>query len=247
MSASGGYGPAAICAGIVGHANLLLGEGRANRAGSGNRRRPGALPGIRILPRGTRMPRRPGMYARDPRAWLLDPDFSQRFCLSRAAGLSFDAWLFHPQIGELTDLARAFPDTRSCSIICGGPDRHRQLRQPRDEIFSGWKHRSRNRQMSQRRRKTRRTGDAAIGYDFHERPLPPSSEEAAVAWRPYIETCIEALAPSAACREQLSPRQGQCSYQVIFNAFNALPRHIARREDALFSKTATDFLSAEIG
>src|ERR1044072_3653225 len=26
MSASGGYGPAAICAGIVGHVNLLLGE-----------------------------------------------------------------------------------------------------------------------------------------------------------------------------------------------------------------------------
>src|SRR3954468_2197438 len=26
MSASGGYGPTAICAGIVGHANLLLGE-----------------------------------------------------------------------------------------------------------------------------------------------------------------------------------------------------------------------------
>src|SRR6202022_3862443 len=27
MSASGGYGPAAVCAGIVGHVNLLLGEG----------------------------------------------------------------------------------------------------------------------------------------------------------------------------------------------------------------------------
>src|SRR5712664_2479674 len=27
MSASGGYGPAVICAGIVGHANLLLGDG----------------------------------------------------------------------------------------------------------------------------------------------------------------------------------------------------------------------------
>src|ERR1051325_8049936 len=26
MSASGGYGPAAVCAGIVGHVNLLLGE-----------------------------------------------------------------------------------------------------------------------------------------------------------------------------------------------------------------------------
>src|ERR1700751_3163459 len=27
MSASGGYGPAAVCAGIVGHVNLLLGDG----------------------------------------------------------------------------------------------------------------------------------------------------------------------------------------------------------------------------
>src|SRR5438093_913784 len=29
MSASGGYGPTRICAGIVGHANLLVGEGVA--------------------------------------------------------------------------------------------------------------------------------------------------------------------------------------------------------------------------
>ena len=44
MSASGGYGPAAICAGIVGHVNLLLGDGARGRAGSGNRRRQRPLP-----------------------------------------------------------------------------------------------------------------------------------------------------------------------------------------------------------
>jgi predicted TIM-barrel fold metal-dependent hydrolase len=35
-------------------------------------------------------------------------------------GLSFDAWLYHPQIGELADLARAFPDTRIVLNHVGG-------------------------------------------------------------------------------------------------------------------------------
>ena len=32
-----------------------------------------------------------------------------------------------------------------------------------------------------------------LGYDFHLRERPPTSEELAAAWRPYVETCIEAL------------------------------------------------------
>ena len=39
MSASGGYGPAQINAGIVSHVNLLLGDEREAGAGSGDRRR----------------------------------------------------------------------------------------------------------------------------------------------------------------------------------------------------------------
>ena len=35
--------------------------------------------------------------------------------------LSFDAWLYHPQIDELADLARAFPDTRIVLNHVGGP------------------------------------------------------------------------------------------------------------------------------
>jgi predicted TIM-barrel fold metal-dependent hydrolase len=30
-------------------------------------------------------------------------------------------------------------------------------------------------------------------FDFHLTPLPPSSGELASAWRPYVETCIEAF------------------------------------------------------
>ena len=58
-----------------------------------------------------------------------------------------------------------------------------------------------------------------LGYDFHEL-LPPSSEEAAAAWRPYIGTCIEAFGPERSMFESnFPPDKGQCSYQVIFNAF----------------------------
>ena len=44
MSASGGYGKAAICAGIVSHVNLLLGDGAKAGAGGGDRRRQRPLP-----------------------------------------------------------------------------------------------------------------------------------------------------------------------------------------------------------
>ena len=34
-----------------------------------------------------------------------------------------------------------------------------------------------------------------IGFTFYENDQPPSSEDLAQAWRPYIETCIEAFGP----------------------------------------------------
>jgi predicted TIM-barrel fold metal-dependent hydrolase len=81
-----------------------------------------------------------------------------------------------------------------------------------------------------------------LGYDFHERPKPPSSEEAAAAWRPYIETCIEAFGPARAMFESnFPPDKGQCSYQVIFNAFKRIAAPCSEAEKtALFSKTATE-------
>ena len=82
-----------------------------------------------------------------------------------------------------------------------------------------------------------------LGYDFHLRPKPPSSEEAAAAWRPYVETCIEAFGPDRAMFESnFPPDKGQCSYQVIFNAFKRIAVQYSEAEKtALFSKTATDF------
>jgi predicted TIM-barrel fold metal-dependent hydrolase len=250
MGASGSYGPAAICAGIVGHANLLLGEGaravlEAEIAAGGGRFR-----GIRHSSAWDADANVAHMYATRPKGLLLDPTFRKGFACLAPLGLSFDAWLFHPQIGELTDLARAFPDTKIVLDHCGGPVGIGGYANRRDEIFAGWK--ASIQEIAKCPNVVVKLGGLAmrlLGYDFHERPTPPSSEEAATAWRPYIETCIEAFGPERAMFESnFPPDKGQCSYQVIFNAFKRIAAPYSEAEKtALFSKTATDFYRLKLG
>jgi predicted TIM-barrel fold metal-dependent hydrolase len=88
-----------------------------------------------------------------------------------------------------------------------------------------------------------------LGYDFHERPMPPTSEDLAAAWRRYIETCIEAFGPRRAMFESnFPPDKGQCSYQVIFNAFKRIGAQYSEPEKtALFSGTAAEFYGLKLG
>src|SRR6202795_103294 len=120
MSASGGYGPAAICAGIVSHVNLLLGEGARPVLEAEITAGQGRFRGIRHSSAWDAEAGVAGMYATRPKGLLLDPTFRQGFSCLAPLGLSFDAWLFHPQIPELTDLARAFPDTKIVLGHMGG-------------------------------------------------------------------------------------------------------------------------------
>src|ERR1700688_4880900 len=243
MSASGGYGPAAICAGIVGHANPLLGEGARDALEAEISAATARLRGIRHSSPWDSDPDVAGMYALRPKGLLLDPTFRKGFACLAPLGLSFDAWLFHPQIGELADLARTFPDTRIVLDHCGGPVGLGSYAGRRDEIFAGWK--ASIKDIAKCPNGVVKLGGLAmrlLGYDFHERAMPPSSEDAAAAWRPYIETCIEAFGPNRAMFESnFPPDKGQCSYQVIFNAFKRIAAPCSEGEKtALFSKTATD-------
>jgi predicted TIM-barrel fold metal-dependent hydrolase len=181
------------------------------------------------------------MYATRPKGLLIDPTFRKGFACLAPLGLSFDAWLFHPQIGELTDLARAFPDTQIVLDHCGGPAGTGQYAHRREEIFAIWK--ASIHEIAKCPNVAVKLGGLAmclLGYDFHERAVPPSSEELAAAWRPYIETCIEAFGVERAMFESnFPPDKGQCSYQVIFNAFKRIAASLSETEkDALFSKTA---------
>jgi predicted TIM-barrel fold metal-dependent hydrolase len=244
MSASGGYGSALICAGIVGHANLLLGD-RVKAvleaeivAGQGRFR------GIRHSSAWDAEAAVASMYATRPKGLLLDPTYRKGFACLAPLGLSFDAWLFHPQLSEFVDLARAFPDTRIVLDHCGGPIGLGRFAGRREETFPVWK--VSIQEAAKCPNVVVKLGGLAmrlLGFDFHERAMPPSSEQAAAAWRPYIETCIEAFGPDRCMFESnFPPDKGQCSYQVIFNAFKRIAAPYSEAEKtALFSKTATDF------
>jgi predicted TIM-barrel fold metal-dependent hydrolase len=243
MSASGGYGPAAICAGIVGHANLLLGDAARAVLEAEIAAGQGRFRGIRHSSAWDADPNVAHMYASRPKGLLLDSTFRKGFACLAPLGLSFDAWLFHPQIGELTDLARAFPDTQIVLDHCGGPLGIGSYANRREELFPVWK--ASITEIAKCPNVRVKLGGLAmrlLGYDFHERPKPPSSEEAAAAWRPYIESCIEAFGPARCMFESnFPPDKGQCSYQVIFNAFKRIAAQYSEAEKtALFSKTATD-------
>jgi predicted TIM-barrel fold metal-dependent hydrolase len=244
MSASGGYGPAAICAGIVGHVNLLLGEGARPVLEAEIAAGQGRFRGIRHSSAWDADADVAGTYATRPKGLLLDTTFRKGFGCLAPLGLSFDAWLFHPQIGELADLARAFPETKIVLDHCGGPIGVGSYANRREEIFPLWK--ASVLEIAKCPNVVVKLGGLAmrlLGYDFHERPMPTSSEDADAAWRPYIETCIEAFGPGRSMFESnFPPDKGQCSYQVIFNAFKRIAAQYSEPEKtALFSKTAADF------
>ena len=139
MSASGGYGQTRINAGIVSHVDMLLGDGARPvleaEIAAGN----GRFRGIRHSSAWDAEFEVAGMYAKRPKGLLLDPTFRKGFSCLAPLGLSFDAWLFHPQIGELVDLARAFPDTRIMLDHCGGPVGLGRFKGKREETFPVWK------------------------------------------------------------------------------------------------------------
>jgi L-fuconolactonase len=81
------------------------------------------------------------------------------------------------------------------------------------------------------------------GFGFHEPAEPPSSEALAKAWRPYIETCIEAFGASRGMFESNFPvDKGSYSYPVFWNACKILAKGASAAEKTdLFSGTASRF------
>ena len=131
QSASGGYGDTRIAAGIV---EFRRSEPwRCGRAGVASAYRGGAVRAFAVS--ATRVG---SMRARDPRFAHQSSRRSVQIAAlsrrlrasSRSSDLVFDAWQYHPQMPELTDLARAFPDTKIILDHFGGPLGHRSLRGP---------------------------------------------------------------------------------------------------------------------
>ena len=247
MAASGVYGKTKVCAGIVGHADLALGGAveevlEAQIAAGGGAG--GRFKGIRYISAtdpdqaawGSPVSRPPGM--------LLQPKVREGFGKLAPLGLVFDCFMFHPQIGDLIDLARAFPQTPIVLNHVGGAIGLGRYKGKRDEVFAEWSGRIKELASCPNMHiKLGGLGMRVFGFDVHEQAEPPSSEILAGLWRPYIETCIAAFGPERAMFESNFPvDKGSGSYQVFWNAFKRIASGCSAGEKtALFSGTARKF------
>lgn len=241
MSASGEFGSARVAAGIVGYADLGLGATvrdalEAEIAAGGGRFR-----GVRNISAWHAVPEARGSSVDLPPDVLTRPSFREGVRCLTSLGLSFDAWMYHTQLDELIALGRAVPDATIILNHVGGALGIGPYAGRRDEVFAEW--RNSMRELAQNPNvyiKLGGLGMRLFGFDVHRGPLPPSSQQLADAWRPYIETCIEAFGASRAMFESNFPvDKGSCSYQALWNAFKRIAAGASAADKrALFSETA---------
>ena len=244
MSASGTYGKTQVCAGIVGYADLTIGAAvgkvlEAMIVAGGGRFR-----GIRFITASHPDQAAWGSMVTRPEGLLRDKRVREGFARLAPLGLSFDAWMYHTQLDDLVGLARTFPDTQIVLDHVGGPIGLGRYAGKRDEVFAEWSGRIRELAACPNVHvKLGGLGMRMFGFDLHTRELPPSSEELAAAWRPYIETCIAAFGPERAMFESNFPvDKGSCSYAALWNAFKHIAAGCSAAEKAaLFAGTANRF------
>ena len=137
MMASGNYGAMRGCAGIVGFADLLRAEAIGEVLDE-HMRLSSRFRGIRHAAAFDASPDIRKSHVDPPEHLFLRDDFRAGFAELGKRDLVFDAWLFHPQIAELTALAHAFPDTTIVLDHFGGPLGIGPYTGQQDAIFPAW-------------------------------------------------------------------------------------------------------------
>ncbi|HBK09140.1 MAG TPA: amidohydrolase [Acetobacteraceae bacterium] len=242
MSASGNYGPCRVAETIIGYADLRIGarvrEVLEAEIAAGNGRFHGIRQGVAWDGDDS-----VGKFASRLVAPHLvrDPTFREGFAELAKLGLSFESWQYHPQLLDAIDLARAFPDTSIILDHVGGVLGVGPYSGRRREILASWK--KDIQELAKCPNVTVKLGGmgmTSFGFEFHERDIPPSSQDLADAWRQYVEPCIEAFGANRCMFESNFPPDKQSGgYTELWNAFKRITSGASADEKkALYSGTA---------
>ena len=240
MSASGGYGGCRACAAIVGYADLNLGAAvgavlDAHAAASGRFR------GIRHAAGWDASAEVRNSHTSPSQGMMASSEFRAGFAELGKRGMTFDAWLYHPQIPELTALARAFPEQPIVFDHFGGPLGIGPYAGKREEIFAYWK--DAVAELAACRNVVAKLGGLVMpinGFGFHKNDRPPTSEELATATRRYYLHMIDCFGPERCMFESNFPvDKASSSYRVLWNSFKRIASGFSASEKAaLFHDTA---------
>jgi len=241
MSASGGYGPIKVAQGIVGFADLALGD-RVEpvlealiRAGGGR------VAGVRYSVGydadptigNSRPDSAPHMYAR--------PEVRAGVARLAAHGLVLDAWCYHPQLADVIALARAVPQATIVMCHVGGVLGYGAYAGKKDQIHAEW--RASMAELATCPNVSVKLGgmlNRGAAVNFRELSAPPNSTAWAAAWRPYVEPCIELFGAERCNFESNFPVDNMgTGYATLWNAFKRITAGCSPTEKlALYSGTA---------
>ena len=227
-----------VTAAIVGHANLTLGDKVATVLEAHRAASPDHFRGIR---HSTIWDASSALRSDAPPGLLGDSNFRRGFAWLGKFSLSFDAWLYHPQLPELASLAQAFPEVTIILNHVAAPLGIGPYAGKRHEVFKIW-----SRGIAALAScpnvlvKLGGVGSLRSGYDWQERAVKPSSAELATALGPYFEWCIENLGAGRCMFESNFPVEKLAtSYVNLWNSFKRITeKYSASERAALFHDTA---------
>jgi L-fuconolactonase len=159
-----------------------------------------------------------------------------------ARDMSFDAWLYHPQLPEVTALARAVPELRIVLDHLGGPLGIGRHRGHRDEIMAQWRVDMADLATCPNVNvKVGGIGMVTYGMGFEDAARPPTSDDLVAAWGGPISFVIERFGADRCMFESNFPVDKEsCSYVTLWNAFKKIAAGAGPTERAeLFHDTAS--------
>ncbi len=240
-SASGIYGPGKAAAAIVGHADLHLGDQvepvlAALQAASPNRFR-----GIRHSVTWDPHPEVENTAAHATQGQLASDKFRAGAKVLAKMGLSFEAWMFFPQLPELAEFARAVPELTIVLNHIGGLLRVGPYADRDDEVLDTWRQGiAAAATCPNVNIKLGGIGMPRTGFDWHDRETPIGSEELGESMAPFMNYCIEQFGPDRCMFESNYPVDKVAySYNIMYNAFKRLSKgYSATERAAMFQDTA---------
>tara|TARA_R110002096_G_scaffold2741_15_gene14131 strand:- start:897 stop:1916 length:1020 start_codon:yes stop_codon:yes gene_type:complete len=227
--------------GIIGHADLCLGRGVADVLSAHIDVAGGRFAGVRHAAAWDASPDIVNHQTDPPAELLLDPQFTDGVRTLGTLGLTYDAWLYHPQLPELTALARAAPETTVVLDHLGAPLGIGPYAGQRTDVLAFCrKHLAALAALPNTRIKLGGIGMPSYGNRWHRLTTPPGSAVIASAWGDHIRWCIDTFGPERAMFESNFPPDGRsCSYRTLWNAYKRIAEPYSDAEQAyLFHDTA---------
>ena len=231
-----------IAKAIVGFADLLLGDSVEKVLDAHLEQSPNRFKGIRHACGWDSSDQIRNSHTNPSRFLYIDETFQKGFSKLYGHGLTFDAWLYHPQHEDLLALAKSFPNQIIIVDHVGGPLGIGPYQNERQSVFKCWK--KTISQLAECENVLIKLGGlcmATSGFEWHKKKQPPSSLQLAEATAPYLNFCIEQFGTKRCMFESNFPVDKiSCSYNVLWNSFKRITQSFSDEEKQdLFHDVAT--------